>query len=159
MKKLFVLILFLFFLLFFQEAEAIDISAIGGWTQTISASNLISGAGSDLNPTYTSVANASAITITNCKNKNDNWRVDVRRVDTNWHANFTLQAQRASAGTGAGAISGGTTFINIGTIDMTFFSGSGDRSGINCQYRLTGMSISIDPGTYSTTVIYTLVDI
>ena len=149
----------LFFLVFLAEAEAIDISALGGWTETINAADLTSGAGSDLTPTYTSAANATATAITNCINNNDWWRVDVRRSDANWHVNFTLRVRRTSAGTGGGAISGGTTFLNVPTTDTQFFSGRGDRSNISSQYRLTGMSINVDPGTYSTTVIYTVVDL
>jgi hypothetical protein len=153
------IILLILCLLSMSEAEAIDIAATGGWTETVDASNLISGAGSNLTSTYTSPGNATTITLTNTKNKNDNWRVNVRRVDSTWNSNLTLYVRRTSNGTGAGGISGGTTFIQILSSDQQFFSGSGDRNGISCQYRLTGMSINVDPGTYSTTVIYTMVDI
>jgi hypothetical protein len=147
-------------LLFLTEAEGIDISATGGWTETVNSSDLVSGAGSNLIVTYESATNATIVSITNCLSRFDNWRVDVRRVDGgNWHANFTLSVRRTSNGTGLGSISGGLSYIGITTTDSQFFSGRGNRSNINLQYRLTGMSVSISPKNYSTTVVFTVVDI
>ena len=156
MKKIFFLITFI--LLFFTKAEAIDISAVGSWSDTIDASDLQAGAGSNLIDTYESVAGATVLTISNTTGNTDNWRVDVRRTDTAWHSNLHLYVKRTSDGSGSGSISGGLSYIEITTIDSQIFSGAGDRSGINLEYKLTGMSVSVPPNAYSTTVTYTVVD-
>ena len=157
MKKTFYSIIFI--LLVFTKAEAIDITATGSWNRTIDESDLAAGAGSDLIGIYESSVNATVLTVLNTTGNTDNWRIDVRRSDGTWHGDFILYIQRTSDGTGGGSISGGLSYIAIGTTDSQFFSGAGDRSSVNLQYKLTGMSISIPPNTYSTTVVFTIVDV
>jgi len=157
MKKTFYSIIFI--LLVFTKAEAIDVTATGSWNRTVDASDLASGAGSDLVGIYESAVNATALTILNTTGNTDNWRIDVRRSDSTWHGNFVLYIQRTSDGSGGGSISGGLSYTAIGTTDSQFFSGAGDRSSVNLQYKLTGMSVSIPPNTYSTTVVFTVVDV
>jgi hypothetical protein len=154
----------LFFLLpiwlFLTKVEAIDLSATGGWSETVNASNLVSGAGSNLVDTYESTTEATNITISNCTDDSDNWRVDVRRVaEGGWPGDFALYVKRTSAGTGNGSISGELSYIEITSTDTQFFSGAGDRSNINIQYQLSGISISVSPDNYNTTIIFTVVDI
>ena len=157
MKKTFYSIIFI--LLVFTRAEAIDITTTGSWSRTIDTSDLASGAGSDLAGSYESAVNATVLTILNTTGNTDNWRADVRRSDSTWHGNFILYIQRTSDGTGGGSISGGLSYTVIGTTDSQFFSGAGDRSSVNLQYKLTGMSVSIPPNAYSTTVVFTVVDV
>ncbi len=133
---------------------AADITAVGGWTETIGASDLVSGAGSDLQSDYYSSTNATTLDVTAA----GNYRVDVRRSDTNWSTSFTLYVKRTSDGTGSGTISGGTSYMTVSLADAEFFTGSLDRTGIDLQYHLTGMSINIPPDTYSTTLTFTVVD-
>lgn len=151
------LILIMLFLLRINNS-AIDITATGGWTRTITSSDLISGAGSNLINSYQSSSNATIINILNCINNNDRWRVDISRTDNIWNSNFILSVRRTSSGTGGGAINGGTVYMQITTVSQRFFMGRGNRSNINVQYRLNGMSINVAPNIYSTTVTYTLVD-
>jgi len=150
-------LIIIFFLLFLPEARAIDISAAGGWNETIDATDLIAGAGSGLRSTYTSAENTTTLNITRARGKDYYWRVDIRRSDTNWPTGLTLYVRRKSDGTGYGSISGGTAYMPISTTDQTFFNASDNRSGIDCQYQLSGMSIDISPGTYSTTIVYTVI--
>jgi hypothetical protein len=146
--------------LFLTKVEAIDLSATGGWYETVNESDLISGAGSNLLDTYESTTEATNITISDCTDDSDNWRVDVRRADeVGWPGGFALYIQRTSDGAGNGSISGGLSYIEITSTDTPFFSGSGDRSNINIRYQLTGMSINISPNNYNTTIIFTVVDI
>lgn len=130
-----------------------DISASGGWTETINALDLVSGAGTDLTDTYESGSGATVVSITT----GTSWRVDVSRSDNVWHADFTLHVQRTSDGTGVGSISGGEAYQGITATDTEFFSGSQDRTGIDLQYKLTGMSVKAGPQTYNTTVTFTVV--
>jgi hypothetical protein len=136
------------------RAEAQDVSAVGGWTETIDSSDLVSGAGSDLTDTYESSNDATTLDITH----DPQWHVDIHRTDTIWSPDFTLYAKRTSEGTGSGSISGGISYIEVTAVGTQFFTGSQDRSGIDVQYQLTGVSVGISPGTYTTTVTYTVVD-
>lgn len=153
-----VLFLAISLLLALTRVEAIDISAAGGWTETIDENDLQSGAGSNLIATYESVTNASTAGISNCTGDSDNWRVDVKRSDSGWQGDFVLYAKRTSDGTGTGSISGGLSYIEITTADVEFFSGAGNRDNIDLQYRLTGMSVNASPNTYNTTIMLTIVD-
>ncbi|MCL6590271.1 MAG: hypothetical protein K6U80_09990 [Firmicutes bacterium] len=136
-------------------------SSSSGWTLPVDSSNLISGAGSDLTSVYLSPVNATVLTVRNCKNNADNWRIDVSRSDTIWDsANLALAVLRTSDGTytpGA-TISGGTDFVPVSATATTFFRGSGNHSNITVQYQLTGMSVEIAPNNYKTTVTFTIVD-
>ena len=148
------------FLLFLTKAKSIDISATGGWSEIVNETDLASGAGSDLVATYESSVNATSMSISNTLDENDNWRLDVRRVDSGgWHGNFTLSVRRTSDGNGPGSVSGGLSYIEITTMDSQFFSGAGNRAAIDLQYQLTGMSVSVSPSNYSTTIVFTIVDI
>lgn len=150
-----------FLLLFVTTAESIDITATGGWSETVDQFDLVSGPGSQLVDTYESAANATLIDITNTLDKHDAWRVDVRRVDGGgWFGDFTLYVKRTSDGNGQGSvISGGLSYIEITTIDSEFYSGEGALWNVDVQYQLTGMSIGVLPASYSTTIIFTVVDI
>lgn len=139
----------------FSEAE-LTINVTGNWSETIDASDLQAGAGSDLKSTYESAADAGLLTISDTAG--GAWRVDVRRSDTTWHTNFTLSVKRTGDGSGGGSISGGTEYQAISTTNVEFFSGAGDR-GILLQLKLDGMSLGIPPGAYSTTIIYTVEDL
>jgi hypothetical protein len=66
--------------------------------------------------------------------------------------------RRDTDGSGDGSVLGGNSFIEITGSDNHFFSGAGDRSGISLSYQLTGMAVTIPPGFYNTTVIFTVVD-
>ena len=139
---------------------AISITAAGSWVDTIDENDLAGGPGSDLIGAHESAANQVSLGITGTTGGTDRWRVDVRRVDTTWHTNLHLHLRRTSNGSGpANRISGGTSYQEITDIYRTFFSGRGDRLGIDVQLRMTGVSVAIPAATYSSTVYYTVVDI
>jgi len=124
---------------------AISISASGGWSETIDENDLVAGAGSDLKSTYESATNATLLTISGCQNSDDTWQVKVSYSSSNWP--FSLSVKKS-----------GGNYQTITTTQTDFFSGKGDTSNIALQYKLEGMSIKIAPGTYSTTITYTVVD-
>lgn len=132
-----------------------DIVATGGWSLTVDSADLTAGAGSDLTATYESAASATDLAIT----ATADYRVDIRRTDGNWDGDFTLSAKRTQDGSGSGSISGGTTYLSITTTDEEFFTGNSDRTGVKVQYQLEGLSVTIAPDTYSSTVTYTIVDL
>lgn len=136
-------------------AEAANITITGSWSLSIGSGNLQGGAGSNLTATYTSATNQVTMAVTTTLT---NWRVDILRIDSNWNANLVLSIRRTSSGTGTGTVSGGTTYLTITTTSQTFVTGSGNRSGIALQERIGGVSVSIPPGTYTTTIQFTAVD-
>ena len=160
LKRKFAILILLFGFIFLadQEAGSIDIAVAGSWSETINAFDLISGAGSDLTDSYESAPDAVSITISGAAGVLLNaWRIEVKKVDTNWHGDFILWVRRTSDGTG-GAVSGGTPYQQVTDTDSPFFNGSGDVSGIKVQLKLSGVSLQVHPDTYTTTVCYTVVD-
>lgn len=136
-------------------AQAATITISGSWSRVIGAGDLTGGPGSDLTATYESATNQ----ITMVVRDNANWRVDVRRIDTIWHANFVLSIRRTNNGTaGNGWVAGGTTYLQITTMSQTFVTGRRNRRGITLQERLDGVSVSIPVATYTTTIQFTVVD-
>jgi len=134
---------------------AISITVTGSWSETIDALDLQAGAGSDLISTYESAAEAVSIDISATSG---NWGLDVKKIDTNWHSNLHLHVKKTSDGTGSGSISGGDSYQEVTDIDQSFFSGNGDRSNVNVQLKLNGVSIQVPPDTYTTTIYYTVTD-
>ncbi len=136
-------------------AFAADIVATGSWNRTIDASDLASGPGSDLNATCESTSDATDLSVT----ATADYRVDVRRGAGTWDAGLTLYARRTTAGAGSGSISGGTTYQEVTTSDLEFFTGDLDRTGIEVQYQVGGLSVDTNPDTYQTVVSYTVTDL
>ena len=160
MKRNFVILILLSGIIFLgtKAGAVVSITVIGDWSETINASDLQAGAGSDLIDSYQSASDAVSISISGTTSASDAWRVDVKKVDTNWHGDFILYVKRASDG-GGGSVSGGTSYQQVTDTYQSFFSGSDDVSGINVQLKLSGVSIQIPPDIYTTTVYYTVVDI
>lgn len=140
-------------------AEAISIAVTGAWGEIVDESDLQGGPGSSLASTYESAADEVVIDITSTSGSDDNWRVDVRRSDTTWHEDLVLWMKRTSNGNGDGTISGGTAYQQITSTDTPFFSGSGNRTTIYIQEKLTGVSTQMFADNYATTLIYTVVDV
>jgi hypothetical protein len=137
-------------------AEAANININGIWSWNIGPGDLQGGPGSNLNTTYTSAPSQVRMSVTGAGNRA--WRVDVLRIDSNWHADFVLDIRRTGSGWGPGTVSGGTTYLTISTMSQTFVTGSGNRAGIPLQERLSGVSVSIPVAAYTTTIQYTVVD-
>lgn len=156
MKKLKRSSLAVFFLIFFSlDADAAPkITVTGSWTQAIGESNLTAGAGSTLTSTYTS--STSAVTLNISNTGGGAWSVKVRKTDTSWPAGVTLYVKRTANGTGTGTITGGTAFMQVTNSDNSFSSGTKNRTGITCQFQITGMSLNVDPASYLSTVVFTV---
>jgi hypothetical protein len=133
---------------------AADISSSGNWTEMIDASDLVAGAGSDVASQYESGSGTATLTISNTAGAS--WRILARRSDGTWHNNFVLSVRRTSDGSGSGAVIGGSSYIQLSTLDTEIFSGSGDRSSIAVQYKLTGMSKNVSPNLYSSGITFVL---
>ena len=140
-----------------EKGEAAEeITVTGSWPETIDASDLVAGAGSDLIATYESNSDQIVLDI---DVGGGNFRVDVSKINTNWHSDFQLYVRRTSDGTGGGKISGGTSYQEVTDTYQSFFTFKKDRTGINLQLKLSGTSVQVAPDTYTTTVCYTIVKI
>lgn len=140
-------------------AAAFDITVTGSWTEYIDQNDLRSGIGTNLNGTYTSATNVNLVTITGAVDNSDAWQITIRRMDNAWNDLMQVSARRTSGGTGGGSVTGGQTYIQVTTSDQQFFTGTGNRSGVRIQLRVTGVSLLIPPSQYSTTIQYTVVDV
>lgn len=143
--------------LFTVIEAAISITVTGSWSFSIGQADLQGAAGSDLTSYYESATNQLSMTIGGTGGHT--WRVDVRRVDSTWHANFGLYIKRTNAGTsGKGTVNpGGTEYGLITTSNQTFWTGTHDRAGIYLQEKLDGVSCAIPAASYSTTIYFTVV--
>ncbi|MCK6501912.1 hypothetical protein L6R53_00665 [Myxococcota bacterium] len=139
-------------------AQAMDLAASGSFSLGIDASDLTSGAGSELQDSHDSGTGAIALQVSATSGSTDAWRIDIRRASSGWDPDLRLWARRTGDGSGDGSIAGGASWQEIGTTDSTFFSGEGDRSSITVQVRITGVSLAISPDSFLSTVHYTLVD-
>jgi len=135
---------------------AVSIIVSGSWSLSIDASDLVAGAGSDLIDTYESNSDQIVLDIDVGRG---NFRVDVSKINTNWHSDFQLYVRRTSDGTGSGEISGGTSYQEVTDTYQSLFTFKKDRTGINLQLKLSGVSVQVAPDTYTTTVYYTVVKI
>ncbi len=127
--------------------------ASGDWTQKLNAGHLVSGAGSNLPTQVQSLAGATILSISNAPGA---WTVRVRRAGGPWHGNVTLFVKRTSAGAGSGSVSGGDGFVEVTGSDTVLFSGSGARSNIALQFKLTGLSAGISPANYLSSIVFTV---
>lgn len=136
---------------------AVSIGVTGSWFETIDETDLVGGAGSDLRSTYESAADQVSIDLLGAGKKG--WRVDVRKVDTDWHADLGLYVRRTSDGSGNGQIAGGTSYQQVTDTYQEFFRGDGNRRNVNVQLMLDGVSAELPCGNYLTTVYYTVVEV
>lgn len=159
-RAVFFVLVFVTFLFFDVPLYATDIGATGGWTGlTIGSSDLKGGAGTDLQNSYESDSKATMINVTSTSGK---WEVQVRKVEEGsnlWPNGVSLSVRRTGEGSGGGTITGGDSYISVTRTDVVFFEGTGDRTAIPVQYKISGMSVSVPPGTYSTTLTFTVVDV
>jgi len=132
---------------------------VGGWSFGIDAGDLEAGAGSDLSAEYESDATAEYIDIQGCSGSSDTWEVSIKRTDDVWDTDITLQAKVSSKGNGSGSFSGAGVYKTVSATDTVLFSGSGDRSDIAIQFKISGISITTVPDKdYATDITYTVVN-
>lgn len=130
----------------------------GSWSRVIDAGDLAGAAGSDLVPTFDSMPTAVSLGVTGTTGPADTWEIQVSRTDVSWDSQLHLSVMRTSAGTGPGTMAGGLAFLEILPLEQSFLTGSGDRSSIQVQVRLSGVSVLVAQGSYAVTVNFTLID-
>jgi hypothetical protein len=158
MRGRFLYFIAIIFVLLSPTGWGLGIGSTGDWYLTIGSADLVSGPGSNLPSYFESASNLISIDITGAIDDNDNWRVDVKKTDGTWNIALHLNAYRTNDGSGTGSISGGTSYQEITSTDSQFFNGRGDRSDITVRLKMSGISVTLPPATYSTTVTFTVVD-
>ena len=151
MKTLFRIILAL--LAFAPADQAADLVSSGDWTETITASNLVSGAGSNLQSQLQSMAGVTSLTISNAPGS---WTLRVHRTGSPWAGEVALFVKRTSAGSGSGSIAGGESFVEVTASDVEIFNGSEARSNVALQFKLTGLSVGVSPANYLSSIVFTV---
>lgn len=134
--------------------SAADISATDSYTKTITSSDLISGAGTDLKNTYESASNQIDVDISGLWSHTH--AISVYKVDSSWNSNLHLYVRRTATGTAGSEVWNGTSYQEVTSTATEFFRADLDSYNIKLQFELTGMSIHIPIGTYSTTVYLTI---
>ena len=134
-------------------AQGADLTSMGDWIQTVTATNLVAGAGSDLQPQFESLSGVTILTISNAPGP---WIMRARLSGTGGHGDVSVQVKRTSAGSGTGSIDGGTTYTELSGLDSEIFNGTESRENISLQFKLTGLSCRVSPGTYLSTIIFTV---
>jgi hypothetical protein len=136
-------------------SQRVDIAVIGNWMKAIDASD-ISDAGNDYASAYTSNIDQTKITIIP-KNYNKTNIVYIHKEDIAWNAALTLKIRRTSGGTYVYTnINDGLIFQTITNNDAYFFNCQGPYVDVNLQYQITGISVLLPVQSYSTTVMFTV---
>jgi len=138
---------------------AIEISATGIWSLSITASDLTEAAGSDLKSEYEGISDQVGLTISDVVGEST-WRVDVKKDNLYWSelpGDPELSLKRTGPGIG-GSVIGGETYLQLSSVYQTLFSGSGNVSDIKVQLKISNISVQTSVGEYSTTVCYTVVE-
>ena len=165
MKFIWKNILPIFILVMFstQVNGQLVISQVSNWQEDLDATDLLTPeeAGEDLNPVLQTVANYNQLDILNVAST-QNWKITVSKSDINWPAAFLPYVQRTSNGIPCGTCSGVNTvtspsgYLQITNLEQDFIFGSGEVTNIDVQFRVTGISLTVDADNYSTEIIFTL---
>ena len=121
-----------------------NISADGGCSFNFDASNLLSGAGSNFAGSPESTPDQIDLTIANTGGAG--WRISAQKIDALWNNNLLLWIRRNDIS---------ADYQQIDNINRTVFTGTGDNI-LPLQFKLSGISVSVPPGVYNTTVSYTI---
>lgn len=138
---------------------AMDLTVDGTWSLAVTSDDFIGGPGSELQSTYESQPGQVLLGISRTGGISSKWRLDVRSANAKWPGPLRLFVRVADLGIGSGLINGSESYQEIEGADHAILSGSGDRNAIAVVFKLTGMSLGVAPGTYSTNVIFTLADV
>jgi hypothetical protein len=136
---------------------AVDFILIDGyWHVTLDATNLESGAGTDIVPIESTTYHVEF----EIKGQGgaQPWQLYVKKSAVNWDNNLQLFIKRTSNGNNKNhPIVGGTFFTEITDNNGLFISGEGNNKKIYCQLKLVG-SIVVPTNSYSMDVVYTAVE-
>ena len=159
-KPLAITLLLLFFIFIsFNPIWGVKLKINGFWNLDVDYTDLSGEGGSDFNNEFLSTENMVTLSVDQKDSKN--WELDVRKIDLNWHNELHLFVRRSSEGVGdptKSGITGGTLFLDILDSESLFMTGWGRRNSIGLQFKLTGLTASLPADPYTTTIVYTALD-
>ena len=141
-------------LLLGTSVHAAGVTLSGNWFELIGTDDLVMGAGTDFRSTIETGAAGAILGITNTQGAP--WTLWVRHDASTLPVAVYIAVRRTANGTGPGSISGGNDFLVVRDYEQILFQGVGDRTGIDLQLRLAGISISQGPGLHGCNLIYRL---
>ncbi len=136
----------------------------GNWRKTFSISD-IKGAGSDYNEYYLSKMNQTKLSVSSANSeKQENlyadFKIYVSKDDDVWNSNLIIQVRRTSNGKNNNLnIFSGTEFQTITDSPIYFFNTIGKQKNIHIQYKVIGLSVLLPAKSYSTVIIFTVLDL
>ena len=158
---------FWFFLLLIALASQANaqlvVSQQSNWQNELDATDLSipEEAGADLSSVIESSSNYNQLDILNVANS-QNWKITVSKTDINWPGAFIPYVQRTGNGTPCGTCAGVNTgtsvsgYLQITNLEQDFIFGGGEVTGIDLQFRIEGISLTVDADNYSTEITFTL---
>jgi hypothetical protein len=132
-------------------ASAADIEVTGHWSRIVNRADLIDGAGTDIAPFIESSPAVATLDITGTDDAP--WTVRVALEDFGWPPDASVSVRRSGNDSG---INGGDSYLPIDSTARVFFSGTGDRTGIQIQIRVDGVDIDTAPDLYTLTITYSV---
>ena len=157
MKKIFI---FIFTILFVNHIKSQTLTVTGGWTNTLSTTNITEAGNNYPNGSLSSATSQSLMTVRSASNSVA--FVYIQKSDTSWDSRLTISAKRTGNGTGNAGFTttNGTTTQAITNTPTYFFEvrpGIGIQvSNIPIQYVITGYTVLLPVKAYTTTLLYTV---
>lgn len=141
------------------NAGAYWISSSGKWSETLDRQDFMGPSGFKLIDELESDPAEVELVITSIFTTPRKWKVNVKRSDTNWPKALDLWIRRTGDGTisEGGTIKHGAKYSKVKANEKKFFAGQAKWVwGIPVQFKLQGLSSVLSPGTFSTTITYTI---
>lgn len=160
----FLFVLFLFFVLRgLPVSGQLVISQMTTLSEDLEAADLSipDEAGADLQSSFVSAPDFNQLDILNMASS-QGWKISVSRRDINWPAAFVPYIQRTSSGVPCGTCAGVNPvtsvngYLQITSMEQYFIYGTGEVTGIDVQFKVEGISLSVQADSYSTEVIFTI---
>ena len=145
-------------------SQHVQISPFSDWYVSQSVQDIL--VGEDIQGTHTSREDHLLLSVnfgshSHHKKMHTKWRVTVHREDRDWHKNLKVYVRRTGDGYGERydkPIKNGSTFRKVNKGYRTLFKCEGSRFEIPIQFEVQGLSLTIPAKTYSTMIVFTIID-
>jgi hypothetical protein len=160
MKKITVILIVLITNFAFSQ----EIKVKGKWDREFSVSD-IKDVGSDYDAYYLSDEDQSKLSVSseNSEKQEDlyaDFKIYVSKDDDEWNPNIIIQVRRTSNGTNNNLnIFSGTEFQTVTDSPIYFFNTIGEQIDVPIQYKVIGLSVLLPAESYSTEIVFTVLDL
>jgi len=150
--------------LFSSLVRSQEVKVSSGWYKVMKVSDIY-GAGNDY-PEYVesrrkeTKLHIKAFPKSKQKDLYGSFSVFVHQEPVNWHASLELSVRRTSKGKGKkGGMHGGDNWHQIHRFSSRFFKLVGKKDGVDLQYRIKGLSVLLPVDTYTTEIVFTVLNL